>query len=358
MTGETRRIILHIDMDAFYASVEIHRRPELTGKAVIIGADPKGGRGRGVVATASYEARKYGIFSAMPVSKAYALCPEGIYLPPDFTAYAEVSSGIMSVLRTTGFPFEQVSIDEAFLDVTTADEIGGAEALARDLKEKIRARSGLTCSIGIGPSRVVAKIASGYKKPDGLTVVPEEKTAAFLAPLPARKIPGIGPKTERELAAAGIRTIGDIQSAGVEVLLARFGRGGTALQRLAFGYDGRAVAGRKGPRSVSRETTFEQDTDDPGVLDATLEELVQDVHRSITGEMYRFRTVTVKVRYTGFITKTRAHSLSHNTDDIRTIRSVARALFRDLPAGRTIRLVGLRLSDLEAPDRGQTTLGV
>jgi len=357
MTVETKRIILHLDMDSFYASVEVQRRPDLAGKPVIIGADPKGGRGRGVVATASYEARKYGVHSAMPISKAYALCPGGVYLPPDFPRYAQVSSEVMAVLRETGFPSEQVSIDESFLDLTATGGYRQAETLARGLKTKIRALTGLTCSIGIGPSKVVAKIASDYRKPDGLTIVPDEEAAAFLAPLPVWKIPGIGPKTGKELGAAGMRTIGDLQ-AGLEVLLGRFGRGGTALHRLALGIDESEVAGRGGPRSISRETTFGEDTDDPEALAATMEGLIRDVHRNLTEEKYRFRTVTVKVRYTGFMTKTKAHSVQHYSDDIRTIRTLAHALLRDLLAERKIRLIGLRLSDLEAPDQGQTTLGI
>ena len=357
MTVETKRIILHLDMDSFYASVEMQRRPDLAGKPVIIGADPKGGTGRGVVATASYEARKYGVHSAMPISKAYALCPGGIYLPPDFPRYAAASSEVMAVLRATGFPSEQVSIDETFLDLTATGGYRQAETLARDLKSKIRAQTGLTCSIGIGPSKVVAKIASDYRKPDGLTIIPDQEAAAFLAPLPVRKIPGIGPKTEKELESAGMRTIGDLQS-GLEVLLGRFGKGGAALHSLALGIDGSEVAGRGGPRSISRETTFEQDTGDPETLAATMEELILDVHRNLAEEKYRFRTVTVKVRYTGFITKTKAHSVQHYTDDIRTIRTLAHALLRDLLADRKIRLIGLRLSDLEAPARGQTTLGI
>ena len=356
MTSDTKRIILHLDMDSFYASAEMRRRPDLTGKPVIVGADPKEGKGRGVVATASYEARKYGVFSAMPISQAYHLCPEGIYLPPDFPLYTRVSSEVMAVLRATGFAFEQVSIDEAFLDLTATGEFGEAERLARELKERIRALTGLSCSIGIGPSKVVAKIASDFRKPDGLTVVPDGEAAAFLAPLPVRKIPGIGPKTGRELEAAGMRTIGDLQS-GLEALLGRFGRGGTALHRLAYGIDASEVAGRGGPRSISRETTFGEDTSDPEALSATMEELIRDVHRNLKNEKYRFRTVTVKVRYTGFITKTKAHSVLHYTDEIRTIRTLARALLRDLIADRKIRLIGLRLSDLGAPDERQKTLG-
>jgi len=358
MTGDTGRIIFHLDMDSFYASVEVQKRPELAGMPVIIGADPKQGKGRGVVSTCSYKAREFGVRSAMPISRAFALCPHAVFLPPDFPAYAKASERVMAILREPDFPFEQVSIDEAFLDVTSAGGYGAAEDLARDLKEKIRTGLMLTCSIGIGPSKTVAKIASGFQKPDGLTVVPLESVNSFLGPLPVRKIPGIGKKSEAELQGLGIRTIKDLASTGPEVLMARFGRGEIGLHDRALGIDGSGVVERGGPRSVSRETTFDEDTGDPELLAATMNDLVRDVHRNLTGERLRFRTVTVKVRYTGFVTKTKARSVSHYTDDIRTIGALAHTLLCDLFSDRKIRLVGLRLSGFEARDARQMTLEV
>jgi DNA polymerase IV (DinB-like DNA polymerase) len=358
MSGDTGRIIIHLDMDSFYASVEVRKRPELAGMPVIIGADPKQGKGRGVVSTCSYKAREYGVRSAMPISRAYALCPHAVFLPPDFPAYAEASERVMAILRGLEFPFEQVSIDEAFLDVTSAGGYGPAEDLARDLKEKIRTVLMLTCSIGIGPSKTVAKIASGFRKPDGLTVVPSENVNSFLGPLPVRKIPGIGKKSEAELQELGIRTIKDLASTSPEVLMARFGRGGIGLHDRALGIDGSGVVERGGPRSVSRETTFDEDTGDPELLAATMNDLVRDVHRNLIGEGLRFRTVTVKVRYTGFVTKTKARSVSHVTDDIRTVGTLAHTLLCDLFGDRKIRLVGLRLSGFEARDAGQKTLEI
>lgn len=358
MTVDAGRIILHVDMDSFYASVEVLKRPELAGMPVIIGADPKQGKGRGVVSTCSYKAREYGVRSAMPISRAYILCPHAVFLSPDFPAYTKASERIMAILRGPKFPFEQVSIDEAFLDVTSAGGFGAAEDLARDLKKKIRTGLMLTCSIGIGPSKTVAKIASGFQKPDGLTIVPPERVKSFLGPLPVRKIPGIGKKSEEELQELGIRTIKDLASAGPEVLMARFGKGGIWLHDRALGIDGSGVVERGGPRSVSRETTFDEDTADPDLLAATMNDLVRDVHHNITVEGLRFRTVTAKVRYTGFITKTKARSVSHYTDDIRTIGNFAHALLGDLFSGRKIRLVGLRLSGFEERDAGQMTLEV
>jgi len=314
MTGKSQgRIIFHMDMDSFYASVEVQRNPNLRGKPVIIGADPKEGKGRGVVATASYEARKYGVRSAMPISKAYSLCPQGVYLPPDFPVYVKASAAVMKIVRAPGFPSEQVSIDEAFLDVTGTGGYPEAERFAIELKEQILRDLSLTCSIGIGPSKIVAKIASDFKKPDGLTIVPPEKVKDFLAPLAVRKLPGIGPKSEKELIPIGVKTIGDLASLDVQVLLAWFGKGGLYLHELAQGIDDSEVQERGIPRSVSRETTFEEDTDNPERLVATMEDLVHDVHQSLVDEGLLFRTVTVKVRYTGFITKTKAKSVEHCT---------------------------------------------
>ena len=356
MTGENQKIILHLDMDSFYASVEVMKNPALRGRPVVVGADPKGGTGRGVVSTASYEARKFGVRSAMPISKAYMLCPEGVYLPPNFPLYVKASSEIMAILRAPGFPFEQVSIDEAFLDVTGSGGYPEAERLARGFREKIRADLGLTCSIGIGPSKVVAKIASDFQKPDSLTIVPTDRVTEFLAPMPVRKIPGIGQKSEAELLGLGIKTIGDLAACDVQVLLARFGKGAIGLRDLAFGIDGSEVAERGGPRSVSRETTFDDDTDNPEVLSTTMENLVEDVHKSLLEEGLRFRTVTVKVRYSGFVTKTKARSVSHYTSDIATVRRIAHSLLRDLIVEQKIRLIGLRLSGFEERSNGQTTL--
>jgi DNA polymerase IV (DinB-like DNA polymerase) len=358
MTGMTERIILHLDMDAFYALVEVRENPALRGKPVIIGADPKNGRGRGVVATASYEARKFGVRSAMPISKAFALCSDGTYLPPNFPLYAKASSEVMGILRTPGFPFEQVSIDEAFLDVTETGGYPDAEKRAREIKNRIREELRLSCSIGIGPSKVVAKIASDFQKPDGLTIVPPDRVQPFLAPMPVRKIPGIGKKSSAELLELDIRTIGDLASFNVQVLLARFGKGGIGLHDLALGIDMSEVVERGGPRSVSRETTFEEDTEDPEMLFSTMEGLIQDVHRNLIKEGLRFRTVTVKVRYTGFVTKTKAKSVSHYTDDITTVRRFGHSLLRDLITENKIRLIGLRLSGFDELDSRQTTLNI
>jgi DNA polymerase IV (DinB-like DNA polymerase) len=352
------RIILHIDMDSFYSSVEMHERPELRGKAVVIGADPKKGKGRGVVATCSYEARAYGIRSAMPISQAFVLCPHAIFLPPDFPLYARISSEIMTILHSFCYSFEQVSIDEAFLDLSPVGSFSAAELLAGQIKTMIRTNLGLSCSVGVAPSKLVAKIASDFKKPDGLTIVKPEKVAAFLSQLAVRKIPGIGKKSELELHELGIKSIGELAAYDVQRLGARFGRGGTWLHDVALGIDESEVKERVEIKSVSKETTFEIDTDDPQILFLTMNTLIEEVHRNIIGEEIRFKTITVKVRYEGFETKTKAKTLLHFTDSLSILRNNAQVMLHSLCGSTRIRLIGLRVSSFEKSDATQMTLKV
>jgi len=343
---EPLRIILHLDMDSFFASIEARERPELRGRPVIVGADPKGGSGRGVVSTASYEARKYGIRSGMPISRAYSLCPEGVYLPPNFPLYTKVSREVMEILHTYSLHFHQVSIDEAFLDISSAGDYGTAGQLAHRIKEEIREKEHLTCSVGIGPSRIVAKIASDFTKPDGLTLVKPDQVLEFLAPLPVGKIPGIGRKTGGELDRMGIRTIGDLMRSDIQLLQSRFGKWGMHMHELALGRDIREIREDGASRSISRETTFEQDTDDPGTLLRALDEMAADLHMAIRRENLFFRTLTLKIRYTGFITRTWSRTIPHETNALQTMRDLARELLSSAPHQGTVRLVGIRLSHL------------
>jgi DNA polymerase IV (DinB-like DNA polymerase) len=356
MRKPDQRIILHLDMDSFYASVEVQERPELRGKPVVIGADPRHGKGRGVVSTCSYEARAFGIRSAMPISQAFALCPHAIFLPPDFARYSQASSEVMSILRSCGFRFQQVSIDEAFLDVTPLGNFPAAREFSAGIKKTILARLGLTCSIGVAPGKVVAKIASDFNKPDGLTVVEPGDMDGFLAPLRVRKIPGIGKKSESELFEIGIRTIGDLAAYDIHALVARFGQGMVYLHDVARGIDTSEVEERDGIKSVSRETTFDTDTSDPQVISVTMATLAGEVHRSLVEENLRFKTLTVKVRYQGFITKTKARTMSHFTNDERILRTTAHKLLSEIVDARKIRLIGLRLSSFDTLDTRQTTL--
>jgi DNA polymerase IV (DinB-like DNA polymerase) len=354
---DTPRIVLHLDMDSFYASVEERERPEIRGKPVVVGADPKGGHGRGVVSTASYEARKYGIRSGMPISRAFALCPGAVYLPPDFPLYLAVSRRVMEILGRYSGTIHQVSIDEAYLDISPAGDYPGARKLALGIREEIRGKEQLTCSIGIGPSRIVAKIASDFRKPDGLTVVPPEEVPGFLAPLPVGKIPGIGKKTGAALARMGIETIGELMKADVQVLQSGFGRWGLMMHELAHGRDVREARGEGISRSVSREITFDEDTADPGVLLGALDEMAGDLHATLGREGLFFRTLTLKLRYTGFITRTWSRTLPRRTNTLQAIRETARGLLAAAPGGNTIRLVGIRLSGLRERGPDQRSIG-
>jgi DNA polymerase IV (DinB-like DNA polymerase) len=356
--GTSPRIILHLDMDSFYASVEMQDRPELRGKPVVIGADPKQGKGRGVVATCSYEARGFGIRSAMPISQAFVLCPHAVFLPPDFPRYVKASADVMAILKAHGFPLQQVSIDEAFLDVSRLGTFPAATDLAVRIKDTILTHLGLTCSIGLAPTKVVAKIASDVHKPGGLTVVEPENLFSFLAPMPVRKIPGIGKKSEAVLFEMGIRTIRDLAAYDIQVLITRFGRSAIALQDIAAGIERSEVEEREGVKSVSRETTFADDTDDEHLIAAMMDALAEDVCRNLSDESLHCRTVTVKVRYQGFVTKTKARTLPHYTGDTATVRTCAHSLLRDIFDGRKIRLLGIRLSSFDTCDARQMTLGV
>ncbi|MFA6225926.1 MAG: DNA polymerase IV [Methanoregula sp.] len=358
MGKDHQRIILHLDMDCFYASVEMRENPGLKGKPVVIGADPKNGTGRGVVSTCSYEARAFGIRSAMPISQAFVLCPHGVFLPPYFPRYAKASAEMMAILKSYGFLYQQVSIDEAFLDVSACGGYPAATVLAARIINDIRTQLGLTCSIGIAPTKVLAKIASDINKPDGLTVVKPENIFSFIAPIPVRKIPGVGKKAEAELFEMGIRTIKDLAEYDIQMLIARFGRSAIALQAITSGIDDDMVKERDGVKSVSREMTFSEDTNDEQVIAATIDALAQDVCRNLTDESLRCRTVTIKVRYIGFVTRTKARTLPHYTDDANTVRSSAHSLLRDIFDGRPIRLLGIRLSSFEKYEAGQMILNV
>ena len=351
-----QRIILHLDMDSFYASVEARERQGLAGKPVVVGADPRGGAGRGVVCTCSYEARRYGIHSAMPISRAYQLCPDAVFLPPDFDLYARVSSSVMEILKRHSGIFEQVSIDEAFLDLSDLASYSAAREVGERIKEEITCDLKITCSIGIAPGRILAKIASDYHKPGGLTVLTPGETRGFLAPLPVEKIPGIGKKAAHELHRLGITTIGDLAAADIQQLIGKFGRRAADLQALARGYDERGVQHRTSSRSVSRETTFEGDTCDPDLLLQTLDTLASDLSLWCDENGVSFRTISVKVRYQGFVTRTRAKTLATHTAGVQVIRGYARELFSEVCDGRDIRLIGIQLAGLRSRDRHQKTI--
>lgn len=339
------RIIVHADLDAFFASVEQRDRPELRGKPVVVGGPPEG---RGVVAAASYEARRFGVRSAMPMSRALRLCPQAVRVSPRFDRYAEVSRRVMAIFRSVTPLVEPLSLDEAFLDVSqVVDRYGGAEALARFLKDQVRQSTGLTVSIGVGSSKTVAKIGSDLGKPDGLVVVPPGTEADFLAPLPARALWGVGPKSEEALRRAGIQTVGDLASARPELLQTILGSRGPILQQMALGYDDRPVETARERKSVGAESTFPRDLPDGPELRRHLSRIAGEVAERLQRRGLRARTVVLKLRYSDFRTITRRRTRTQPTADAAEIAAAAEALLSATvtPIDR-LRLLGIHCAGL------------
>ncbi|MEM2280634.1 MAG: DNA polymerase IV [Candidatus Bathyarchaeia archaeon] len=353
-----RRIILHVDMDHFFTAIEEREHPEYRDKPVIVGADPKMGKGRGVVSTCNYEARKYGVKSGMPISKAWKLCPHAIYLPVNYELYEQVSERVMAVLRKYADKFESWGVDEAFLDVSSkVKDCAEAEALARQIKREIFEKEGLTCSIGIGPNKLVAKIASDHQKPDGLTVVPPEDVERFLAPLPVRKLLWVGRKTEQKLKAMGIKTIGDLARCDPTVLVENFGAMGVQLYLMAHGIDKSEVEEQRRIKSISRDITFPEDTSDFSQVLNTLDALAEQVHKDLLEQKLYFKTVTVRVRYENFETHTHSKTLPFITNRLQDIQKTAKELIQDyLKHERKIRLVGVRVSNLISAEKQKTLI--
>ena len=357
------RVIFHVDMDAFFAAIEQRDHPEWRGKPVIVGAPPTQ---RGVVSTASYEARKFGVKSAMPSRTAGELCPHGIFVKPRMSGYGEESHRIMAILADYTPLVEQVSVDEAYLDVSAcvreADPLAAIPAsrrLAREIKARIARERRLTASIGAGSNKFLAKVGSDFQKPDGLTVIPEQDKRAFLRPLSVRAIPGIGPVSAARLEAElGITTIGGIQDSTPAQLRAAAGSFAETLYALAHGDDHRELCFDEERKSVSSEQTFPVDTADTALLESTLRELARDVAETLAREGVTAATVQIKVRYADFSTLTRQLTLQEPTSDATTILHAARHLAakENLLAG-WIRLLGIGCSHL-APPSGQMQLGL
>jgi len=334
-------------MDAFYASIEQLDHPEYKGRPVIVGADPKAGKGRGVVAACSYEARKSGIRSALPISRAWKLCPQGVYVRPRMNRYVEVSQQVMDVFRRYTDLVEPLSIDEAFLDITgSVALLGPADEIARSIKKAIREATGMTASVGLAPNKFLAKIASDLKKPDGLVVLQEADVDQFLRDLPISRLWGVGPKTEARLHEMGFRTIGQLASASRESLVRTLGSLGEHLYQLSHGKDDRQVVPDWERKSVGTETTFDEDTDDRDLLLRTILELSDHVAERLRKDEYRARKVTLKLRYSNFSTHTKQHSLDRLIQTGDEIAAVARQLFSQFPLNRKIRLIGVSAGDL------------
>ena len=344
------RVIFHVDLDAFYASVEQRENPSFRGKPLIIGADPKEGQGRGVVVACSYEARARGVRSGQPISRAFRLSPDAIYIRPNFALYEQVSFDVMERLRKYADKFEQVSIDEAFLDVTQSClAFGGPLELAKRIKSDLKESEQLTGSVGVAPNKSAAKIASDFQKPDGLTYVDPEHTKEFLAPLSISKISGVGKKTEQKLNELGIRTIGDLAAYSPKALYKRFGKPGVWVWAIANAEEKLEVHENLIMKSIGAEYTFETDTDDWAAIDSRLMSLVDSVHRRLLDEKMEYRTVNLKIRFTGFETYTRAKTLRFHTSSKDEFADCIKALsdeFRHYP--KKVRLVGARVSSLQS----------
>ena len=360
------RIIVHIDMDAFYAAVEEHRNPALRNLPVAVGADPKDGRGRGVIMTANYRARKFGIRSALPISRAWRFAetarqqgePATVFIQPNMPLYREVSGRVMQIFERFADAHEEASIDEAYLDVSSLDSFAAAIERMTQLKAEIRDREGLGCSVGIAPNKLIAKIASGYQKPDGLTVILPEQIESFLHPLPIRVIPGIGPKSEQLLHEQNIRTVKDLSRLDQATLTGWFGKPGQRLFEKARGIDDSAVSNDWTRKSLGEQETFDVDSRSQALVTERLALMAERILTKLRGKAFKgFRTITVTVRFSDFETCNRSRSLKdgiradgdHALGDLKEEASALLLPFfdaRENPRGKAIRLIGLRVEKL------------
>jgi DNA polymerase-4 len=347
------RTIIHADLDAFYASVEVLDDPSLRGKPVIVGGGPNE---RGVVSAASYEARAFGVHSAMPLRTAARRCPSGVFLPGRFERYRELSAQVMSIFASYTPAVEPISLDEAFLDVSASRAaFGDGETIGRAVKDRVLAEVGLVVSVGVATNKLCAKVASDLRKPDALVVVPVGGEADFLAPLPIRRLWGVGPQLQAALADYGVTTIGQLAQMSPATLHRRFGRHGDDLIARARGIDPSAVATAQRPKSIGHEHTFDRDTVDPSRMEATLLDVAEAVARRLRRHDLAAGSVQLKLRYEGFETLTRQVPLEHQTREAEPIYQAGLALLRrTLVAGRGVRLVGLTAINLA--DTQQLTL--
>lgn len=355
------RIIGHLDLDAFFAAVEERDSPRFRGLPIVIGADPKKGLGRGVVSTANYAARKYGIHSAMPISNAWRISqkakasgsPEAVFLPVDMRKYAQVSEEIFSIVREFSPAVEQASIDEAYFDLGFANSFKRASIVAKEIKEKIKLKERITASVGIGPNKLIAKIAASEEKPDGLTVILPEDAEDFLDPMPVRAIPGVGPKTSAMLAEIGVRTVRDAKKLSLKKLESLLGKWGSELHRKLRGQDETPLVTEWEAKSIGEQETFDQDTDKFSIVMEKFNKLCQSIVKTLkTNGFSSYRTVAVTVRFADFETKTRAHTLKSAANDLKTLKQEVMRLaipffdFRENPRKKPIRLVGVRIEKL------------
>jgi DNA polymerase-4 len=344
----TSRTILHVDMDAFFASVEQRDNPALRGKPVLVAGDGP----RGVVAAASYEARAFGCHSAQPTAIAKRRCPNATIVSGSYSTYKAVSKQVFEILERFSPAIQPISIDEAFLDVTGSTHLfGPGESIAKQIRALVLTETGLTCSVGVAPNKFLAKLASDLNKPDGISVIPPDQIRQILDPMPVTKLWGVGPSAERTLGKLGIRTIADLRKMPVDTLIARMGDQGRHLHQLAQGIDDRPVRIDREAKSISHEHTFSTDLEDPDEVRAILARQAQDVATRLRKHLRYAKTITIKVRFGEFETITRSTTLDAQTDETRVIHDAARALFDTWArAYRPVRLIGIGVSQLtDAP---------
>jgi DNA polymerase-4 len=348
-TKRKQKAILHLDMDAFYPSVEVLDNPELKGKPVIVG----GGRERGVVSSASYEARRFGVHSAQPMATAMRLCPDGIFLPGRMARYQEISRAVFDIFRQFTPLMEPLSIDEAFLDVTGSERLlGRPEEIARKIRQKVFELIGLTVSAGVAPSKFVAKIASDIEKPDGLTVVPSDSVRDFLDPLPIKKMWGVGKVTQESLERLNIRTFKDLSNVPLKILENKFGKHGLKMHELSMGMDDRDVVPEHDVKSIGHEQTFLRDVTDLEEAKKSLLALTNKVAQRMRRNGIAGKTVTLKVKYSDFFQITRSATLAEPTDDgLEMYSTVCRLLEKTEVGRRPVRLLGVSLSQLNFPGK-------
>lgn len=353
------RTIVHVDMDAFFTSVEVKDRPDLKGKPVVVGADPQGGHGRGVVSAASYEARKFGVKSAQPVSTAYKLCPEAIFMPHRFNRYKEVSDEVMEVLAGFSDRLLRMSIDEAVLDCSdNGEKFGTWRKLGKAIKKAVKEKTGLTCSLGIATGMTLAKMGSELTKPDGLTLIHPGKEEEFLAPLPVEAIPGVGPRAKESLNRIGIRKIADLQRSDLAVLSSALGKWAERIHELVHGVDRDEVVGAHERKSFGEERTYTSDLTALTQVKDALGEIADDLAQRMARKNISGRTLTVKIRFADFHTITRSQTLPVPVRSAENLFEHAWTLFqRNVPEGTVasekIRLLGIQLSHLYAAKTGE-----
>ena len=347
--------ILHADIDSFFASVEQIEHPSYRNQPVIVGADPMNGKGRGVVSTASYEARKFGIRSAMPISKAFSICPNGIFVRPDMSLYSDYSERVMNIFKKYSPSVEQISIDEAFIDVSGVSKLfGDGVSIAKKIRDDVKKETSLTVSVGIASNKACAKIASDINKPDGFTVCPLGMEKEFISDLDITRLWGVGKKCADKLRNIGINTIGDIANRRCEEIVSMFGSNGYRIWMLSNGIDGDSVYESDEIKSISKEYTFQEDTDSAELLTSTIRSMADYVTRDARRHLLKYKTVSIKLRFSDFTTITRSETLSEYSDDYMTAKKSAEKLLRGNISFRKIRLIGLSISNFS--DDIQNTL--